>query len=58
VLKQDCASPNPRLVHLPLVGRDDDVRNVAVDDVAHAVATALSRCKSGAGRHDERRPRT
>ena len=29
ILKQGCASPNPRLRHVPLRGRDEDVRNLA-----------------------------
>ncbi|MFO1322671.1 MAG: hypothetical protein U1F15_01260 [Burkholderiales bacterium] len=57
VLKQACASPNPRLRHVPLIGRDDDVRNIAVDDVARAVSAAIARCKSGGARTDERPPR-
>jgi hypothetical protein len=43
ILKQGCASPNPELRHVSLVGRGDDVRNVAVDDVERAVAAALAR---------------
>lgn len=42
VLKQGCPSPNPRLVHTALRGRDEDVRNIAVDDVASAIETALA----------------
>jgi hypothetical protein len=41
ILKQDCPSPNPRLRHVVLRGRDEDVRNLTVDDVARAVAAAL-----------------
>jgi ADP-heptose:LPS heptosyltransferase len=44
ILKQDCPSPNPQLRHVPLQGRDEDVRNLAVDDVDRAVAAALTRC--------------
>jgi len=43
VLKQGCSSPNPRLAHTPLVGRDEDVRNLTVDAVADAVSAALAR---------------
>ncbi len=43
VLKQDCASPNPALVHTPLVAPGEDVRNLAVADVERAVARALAR---------------
>ncbi len=48
ILKQGCASPNPSLAHVPLVGRGDDVRNLACDDVARAVAAALDRCTPSA----------
>jgi hypothetical protein len=41
VLKQGCPSPNPRLRHVPLLGRGEDVRNLAVDEVSNAVAAAL-----------------
>jgi len=44
ILKQGCASPNPRLTHVPLVGRGDDVRNLTCDDVERALAAALARC--------------
>jgi hypothetical protein len=44
VLKQRCPSPNPLLRHVPLVGRDEDVRNIAVDDVA----AILDECLAGA----------
>ena len=43
VLKQGCPSPNPRLHHEALQGRDEDVRNLPVDDVERAVAEALDR---------------
>ena len=48
ILKQGCASPNPRLAHVALVGRGDDVRNLACDDVERALAAALDRCASAA----------
>jgi ADP-heptose:LPS heptosyltransferase len=43
ILKQRCPSPNPNLRHAPLVGRDEDVRNLTVDDVAAAVDAAVAR---------------
>lgn len=43
VLKQGCPSPNRRLHHEALQGRDEDVRNLPVDDVERAVADALAR---------------
>jgi hypothetical protein len=45
ILKQGCPSPNPRLHHEPLQGRNEDVRNLPVDDVERAVAAALARAK-------------
>lgn len=42
VLKQRCPSPNPRLVHTPLRGKEEDVRNITVDDVAAAIGSALA----------------
>ena len=42
VLKQGCASPNPRLRHVPLIGPGEDVRNLGVDAVADALAKALA----------------
>lgn len=44
VLKQGCASPNPRLRHMPLMAPREDLRELAVDDVERAVAAALARC--------------
>jgi len=43
VLKQGCPSPNPRLRHEALQGRNEDVRNLPVDDVERAIADALGR---------------
>ena len=43
VRKQACPSPNRRLHHEALQGRDEDVRNLPVDDVERAVADALAR---------------
>ncbi len=53
VLKQDCPSPNPELRHLALAGRDDDVRNLSVDDVEVAVTAALARCAHATGTERE-----
>lgn len=33
ILKQNVASPNPRLQHIPILGKDKDIRNISVDDV-------------------------
>ncbi|MEP7329003.1 MAG: hypothetical protein ABI777_07310 [Betaproteobacteria bacterium] len=41
ILKQGCASPNPALKHHALLGRDDDVRNLSVDDVDHALTAII-----------------
>ena len=41
VLKQGCPSPNPKLAHTVLRGRDEDVRNISVDTVASAIGAAL-----------------
>jgi hypothetical protein len=41
ILKQDCPSPNPRLRHVALRGRDEDVRNLSVDEVAAALERSL-----------------
>ena len=48
ILKQGCPSPNPRLRHLALRGRDEDVRNLTVDQVAAAVEGALHHLPSSA----------
>ncbi len=42
IRKQGCAAPNPRLVHTILQGRDEDVRNITVDDVARAIEAILA----------------
>lgn len=42
LLKHRAASPNPRLVHVPLVGAGDDVRTIAPDDVLAALDVALA----------------
>jgi hypothetical protein len=41
VLLQGCPSPNPLLRHIPLVGRDEQARNIPVDDVAAELRAAL-----------------
>lgn len=41
VLLQGCPSPNPLLRHIPLVGRDEQARNIAVDDVVAELRAAL-----------------
>lgn len=46
ILKQGCPSPNPQLRHTPLVGRDEDVRNVTVDAVAAQIEAILARLSS------------
>lgn len=42
ILKQGCPSPNPSLHHRPLLGPNDDVRQLRVDDVETVVAAALA----------------
>jgi len=42
LLKSRAASPNPRLMHVPLVGAGDDVRTIAPDDVLAALDVALA----------------
>ena len=43
ILQQRCPSPNRELRHAPIVGRDEDVRNITVDEVEAAVRQALQR---------------
>jgi len=43
ILLQGCPSPNPLLRHVPLVGRDEQARNIQVDDVLAEVRAALVR---------------
>jgi len=43
ILLQGCASPNPLLRHVPLVGRDELAANIPVDEVEAAVRAALGR---------------
>ena len=42
ILKQGCPSPNPSLQHHPLLGANDDVRQLGVGDVEAALAAALA----------------
>jgi hypothetical protein len=49
LLKHRAASPNPRLVHVPLVGAGDDVRTIAPDDVLAALDVALTPSAPAAG---------
>ncbi|MCC6870220.1 MAG: hypothetical protein IT522_15490 [Burkholderiales bacterium] len=51
VLKQGCPSPNPHLVHTPLVGPGDDVRALAVERVATALDVALAAALPHAATH-------
>lgn len=41
ILQQGGPSPNPQLRHVPIVGRDEDVRNIGVDEVEAALRAAL-----------------
>ena len=43
VLLQGCPSPNPLLRHVPLVGRDEQARNIPVDAVLSELREALAR---------------
>lgn len=43
VLLQGCASPNPLLRHVPLVGRGEQARNIPVDGVLAELRQALAR---------------
>lgn len=49
ILAQRRASPNPEIVHRPLLGRDEDVRNIAVDDVEREVRAALAAARGQGG---------
>jgi hypothetical protein len=42
VLRQECASPNPRLVHAPLAAPGEDITRLEVDAVAAALQRALA----------------
>ncbi len=48
ILKQDCPSPNHRLVHVPLIGAGEDVRNIGVDGVRRELAAAIDRARGAA----------
>jgi len=41
MLAQGCPSPNPQLRHVHIVGRDEDVRNIPVDEVERALRQML-----------------
>ena len=49
ILKQGCASPNPALRHHALLGRNDDVRAVAVADVEKVLTAILAQLPRSAG---------
>ena len=42
IRKQGCPSPNRSLVHTIIQGRDEDVRNITVDDVARPIEAFLA----------------
>jgi hypothetical protein len=46
IRKQGCPSPNPMLRHVALDGAHEDVRNIAVDTVGAALASALAAAAS------------
>jgi hypothetical protein len=46
VLAQRRASPNPALVHRPLLGRNEDVRNIPVEDVLRELRAALAAARA------------
>ena len=48
LLKRRSPSPNPLLVHVPLVGAGNDVRSIAPSDVAAALDVALGRVPGSA----------
>jgi len=37
VLKQNVASPNPDLLHIPLIGQDESVANISVEHVMQSL---------------------
>ncbi len=47
ILKQGCPSPNPRLVHVPLFGAGEDVRNIDAAEVRRALVSAVGRARAG-----------
>ncbi len=48
ILKQGCPSPNPRLVHVPLVGAGEDVRNIEATEVRRVLGDAIARARAEA----------
>lgn len=42
ILKQNVASPNPELVHAPLIGKKGDISSITVDEVCELFNDALS----------------
>jgi len=46
ILAQRRASPNPDLVHRPLLGRDEDVRNIGVDLVEREMRAAIAAARA------------
>lgn len=48
ILKARAASPNPRLLHVPLVGEGEDIRAIRVADVLAALEVALAPARSAA----------
>ena len=46
ILAQRRASPNPQLVHRPLQGRGEDVRNIHVDDVMRELRAAIAAARA------------
>lgn len=51
ILKQGCASPNPRLRHVALQGAGEDVRNIGVDTVAAALERAIAAARAAPPGH-------
>lgn len=45
ILLQGCPSPNPLLRHMPLVGRDEQARNIPVDDVLAELRAGIASCR-------------
>ncbi len=41
VLKQNVASPNPRLTHIPLLGKKEDISQISVDAVLRALEEGI-----------------
>ena len=51
ILKQGCASPNPRLRHVALQGAREDVRSIGVDAVASALERAIASARAAEPAH-------